>query len=221
MTTLWTTNAVLILLALIILVLALVKGRAISTAFRNPTVLFLVIALPLASVVIYQYLKPDNLEHILSGEMPASDQKLPGLDIMVKKLEAKLAQEPGNGEGWLLLARSYMEIGEYHQAVTTYEKTFTLIKPDNNMNLDYAEALMSLGDASLSQKIGGLLDESLKNDPLNTKGLWMAGFLAYQEKRLSDAISFWNKLLTQLAADSEDASFIQEYIDKAKSEIPE
>ncbi|HZD53493.1 MAG TPA: tetratricopeptide repeat protein, partial [Woeseiaceae bacterium] len=53
-------------------------------------------------------------------EQPAS------IDEMMASLEQRLAREPENLDGWKLLGRSHMQLGNYAEAVRAYERAVEL-----------------------------------------------------------------------------------------------
>lgn len=52
------------------------------------------------------------------------------MSTAVRHLEAKLQKDPKNGEGWLLLARSYNELGRHRDASDAYAKAIALLPAD-------------------------------------------------------------------------------------------
>ena len=53
---------------------------------------------------------------------------------------------------------------------------------------------------------------------MQLQGLWMRGTAAFQAGRFDAAIADWEKLLSQLPAESEDAKAIQGNIAQAKKQ---
>src|SRR6185369_13420377 len=75
---------------------------------------------------------PDKAVSLEKGSAPnATPATSAGnLDTAVKKLADKLANDPGNGDGWLLLAKTYSELGRFPEAAAAYEKAAALLPPD-------------------------------------------------------------------------------------------
>ena len=63
------------------------------------------------------------------------------LEGLVERLKQKMAQNPNDGVGWGLLARSYVGLGRYAEAASIYEKAVTLIPDDAQLLADYADTL--------------------------------------------------------------------------------
>lgn len=74
----------------------------------------------------------------------AAAPQLPGLDVMATKLAKKLEQDPGDGEGWGLLARTYLELGDMAKADAAHARAVELRPQDQAMKAEYAEAKKAL-----------------------------------------------------------------------------
>ncbi|MFA5082755.1 MAG: tetratricopeptide repeat protein [Hydrogenophilaceae bacterium] len=78
------------------------------------------------------------------GTTTGSAKELPGLDVMADKLAKRLEMEPADGEGWALLARTYLELGKTVEADAAYAKALALRPDDPLMKADYQAARKAL-----------------------------------------------------------------------------
>lgn len=124
-----------------------------------------------------------------------------GLDTLSERLKKKLEQNPNDGTGWALLARSYVEIGRHADAVPFYEKAMTLIPDDPQMLADYADALGMLAGRTLAGKPEILIQQALKIDPNHVKALMLAGTLAFDRKEFAQAAQYWERANANFPAD--------------------
>lgn len=76
----------------------------------------------------------------------------PGVADMVSGLEAKLEENPGDGEGWALLARSYMVTERYRDAVTAYDRALELLPDNLQLTAARGEALVLAADGMVPPK---------------------------------------------------------------------
>jgi cytochrome c-type biogenesis protein CcmH len=132
-----------------------------------------------------------------------------GLDALSERLKKKLEQNPNDGTGWALLARSYVEIGRHAEAVPIYEKAMKLIPDDPQMLADYADALGMLHGRKLEGKPEQLIQQALKIDPNHVKALMLAGTIAFDRKDYGRATQYWERARTNLPPDT-NADIIQE-----------
>jgi cytochrome c-type biogenesis protein CcmH len=144
---------------------------------------------------------------------PMSDQQIAA---NVEKLAKRLEQNPNDAQGWLMLARSYMSMERFGDAAGAYEHATALNGNDASLWTDYAEALALANDQRLAGKPTEALNRALQIDPRNQKALGLAGSAAYQASDYKKAIDYWQKLLLQLPAGSEELKVVSEQITKAK-----
>lgn len=95
---------------------------------------------------------------------------------LVAQLAARMAQQPDDVDGWRLLGRSYLMIGEYVAAQSAFAEAWQRTPvPDNELKLSLAEAQV-LGDpAALGGQAGELIEQVLREEPGNPKALWYGG----------------------------------------------
>ncbi len=115
--TLWIVFAVLLVVALGFVVWPLFRHSGRLT----PTLAGLIIVVVGASAGLYQHLGSPDVE---SGRSDPAAQ--PDVNAMIAQLEARLAREPDDAEGWLLLARSYQTLEQFDQAAAAYERVLEI-----------------------------------------------------------------------------------------------
>ena len=134
----------------------------------------------------------------------------------VDKLAERLKQNPNDAQGWLMLARSYIMLERYAEAAKAYERATALNANDADLWADYAEALALSNGQNLAGKPTEAINRALQVDPSNQRALNLAGSAAFQAGDYQKAISYWQQLLKQLPAGSEELRTISDQIAKAK-----
>ncbi|MGZ9189691.1 MAG: c-type cytochrome biogenesis protein CcmI, partial [Nitrospira sp.] len=172
--------------------------------------LSLVLAIPAASGVLYWTLgNPAAMTHPTASSMSAQSgadnerQMTEGLNALVDKLKKKLEQNPNDATGWTMLARSYMAMERYADAVPTFEKAIKLNPNNADMLADYADALAVHQGRKLEGKPETLIEKALKVDPNHVKALMLAGTVAYNRKDFVLAVKDWERARANLPSDSE------------------
>ena len=171
-------------------------------------VIALAIIIPTISGLLYWTLgNPLAITHP-SASAPAAQggsdydhQTSEGLDALTERLKKRLEQNPNDGAGWALLARSYVEIGRHDDAVPFYEKAMTLTPDDPQMLSDFADALAMLQGRKLEGRPEALIQQALKIDPNHVKALMLAGTLAFDRKDFVQAAQYWGRASANLPAD--------------------
>ena len=67
---------------------------------------------------------------IIEKKMTAPNGQIIDVGAMVMRLRSKLEQDPDNVQGWLMLGRSYSNLGRNEDAINAYQKALAL-EPDN------------------------------------------------------------------------------------------
>lgn len=103
------------------------------------------------------------------------------VDELLEKLKAKLAENPGDVNGWLLLGRSYGTMGRYALAVDAFQNAYDRSRGENvEAIIGLGEALAMTDEASLTGRAGRLFEEALGKAPNHPKALWYGSIAALQ-----------------------------------------
>ena len=128
---------------------------------------------------------------------------------LVAELAERLQQSPDDVDGWRLLARSYMALGQYAQGRSAYREVWIRTPaPDNELKLAFAESLVLTDRAMLSGDAGRLFEEVLAGEPNNPKALWYGGLVAQELGKHDELRARWTRLL-QLDPPEELASVLR------------
>ena len=168
------------------------------------------IIIPTASVALYWELgNPLAVIHpsvsVLSAQESSDSghQSAEGIEVLSERLKKKLEQNPNDGVGWALLARSYAEMGQHSDAVAIYEKAMKLLPDDPQLLVDYADALGVLYGRKLVGKPVLLIQQALKIDPNHAKALMLAGTVAFDRREFGQAAQYWERASANLPTDAE------------------
>lgn len=183
--------------------------------------LSLAMIIPASSGVLYWTLgNPAAMTHPAASAAsqggPGGDgQMAEGLNQLIEQLRKKLEQNPNDGVGWGLLARSYMAMERYADAVPIFERA-TKLDPENaGLLADYADALAVHQGRKLEGRPETLIQKALKLDPHNVKALMLSGTIAYNRKDFARAAKEWEDAHTYLPPDDQESS------DQLKASIAE
>lgn len=163
----------------------------------------------------------------LSGKRPAGSPGLaePGapatkagdLNSLVDGLAQKMEKDPANGDGWLLLARTYGELHRYADADKAYERAAALLSPDAQALADWVDAHVMANERKWDDKGRDLIKRAVAADGKNPKVLSLAGSEAFDRAKYKQAIEFWNKLIAATPEDSMDRKLAEANIAEAKA----
>ena len=184
------------------------------------------VVLPLAAVGLYLKL---GTPQSVAPEMAATDAAQadrPGAPFrladkireMAEKLAERLKQQPNDGEGWSMLARSYRVLGQFKEASDAYQHAVKLVPGDAQLYADYADAVGMAQGQVLEGEPMRLIEQALKLDPNNIKALALAGTAAYDKKDFNAAAGYWQKALKLSPPDSEFTQSLQASLEDAKAQ---
>jgi cytochrome c-type biogenesis protein CcmH len=129
-----------------------------------------------------------NAEHKAQGNT-AGD-----LNVAVNKLAEKMANDPKNGEGWLLLARTYGQLQRFGEAADAYAKAAALLPPDASLFADWVDVYVMAHDRKWDNESRQILKRALAADGKHLKSLALAGNEAYDRGDYKAAVDFWKQM---------------------------
>lgn len=186
-------------------------GAALATA----------IALPLAAALLYASVgTPAAIDGRGLQVAAAADPAHPPQDEAITALSERLARDGGDAEGWVLLARSYFQLGRTQDALNAYRKATALQADNPDLWVEYANTLATTHNRDLSGEPAQLVERALQLDPNNLNALAFAGLAALQRGERDTAVQHWRRLEAQLPEDSEDRARIGEWIARAQGQAP-
>jgi cytochrome c-type biogenesis protein CcmH len=179
---------------------AVAKGEPVAPK-STPALVALVVVLPLAAAGLYSRISnfPWN-NPIAAASVPAGHGEggAASMNEVVQQLQARLASNPSDLEGWQMLGRTYLVTGEAAKAVTAYEKANELTGGQNpELQLDLAEALILTDNPAVQDRAKKIVDAALAADPNNGKALWYSGVMAIRADDKETAKARWTRLLDQ------------------------
>lgn len=198
--------------------LADVGGRAPPRTAAHPPPYWMAVAVavavPVCSLAFYLWLgSPHGLDpRSPPRETVADTGPQPSVEAMVASLAAKLADDPADGDGWLLLARSQVVLERFDAALVGFERAHALLGDEPSLLADWAEAETGLADNRFPASAIGRLDRALELDPDHEKALWLGGFAAARSGRTDVAIARWERLLARQPPGSREESVVTELL---------
>jgi cytochrome c-type biogenesis protein CcmH len=176
-------------------------------------------AIPIVALLLYVAL--GNFDAFAPGVADAAkdgaghEVTRPQVEAMAAQLAAKLEKEPGNPEGWVMLARTYYALNRHAEASAAFDKAVALVPDDAGLLADYADAL-GAAQGGLRGKALELVDRALKADPTHWKALALAGTAAFDRKDYKQAVAYWEKMKATVPPGSPIAGSIDGSIAEAR-----
>lgn len=176
-----------------------IKGEPAAVK-AAPLAFALAVAVGLGAIGLYAKLNSFPWDNPLSAEaVPAGHGEMGtagAMNEVTASLEARLARDPNDREGWRMLGRTYLVGGNAAKAAESYEKANALApQKDIDLQLDLAEALVLTDDPAVQPRARAIIDEALAADADNQKALWYQGVIAVRAGDNETAKRNWTRLL--------------------------
>jgi len=148
--------------------------------------------------------------------MPAGGENLAALS---ERLAARLAGSGANdGQGWLLLARAYVDMKRHADALPAFARARELLGDgDAQMLADYADAAATAAGRRFDDRSRALIAAALAADPANAKALELDASALYEAGDYARAASQWEKLLERMDPKSDHARVIAANIAESRA----
>lgn len=190
MTAFWIPAGLLALAAAAFLAYPLWRARDASGRWSATGLATAVATVPVAVLLYFQVTTYTDVE----SELP------PGVSQeqadRVAELAARLEDDPDDVQGWRMLGRSYMLLGQYARARRAFTEAWERAEVrDNALKLAMAESMILTDRSTLGAEAGDLIDDVLADEPRNQKALWYGGLVAMQRSRNDVAVARWQTLL--------------------------
>jgi len=182
---------------------AAVKAPAATVSADNPrsrrlTAAALGIAVPVLAVLVYLAVgQPGNP----NPPIAAHDEDDAQIARMVDQLAAKVAANPKDPDGVLLLARTYRELGRYDEAAKMFAQLTTL-KPDADAYASYAETTIAAANGQVDTNAHDALVKALTLDRSEPKARFYLGLEQAEQGNAQNAIAIWRELTASAPPDT-------------------
>ena len=187
-----------------------------SHAPTRKTAIAILLLLPTLGLLGYGMLgNPRALNPAETVAKPQMTQEQ--IDDMVNKLAERMKANPDDPKGWLMLARSYKQMGRYAEAVDAFSHAEKVVNEEPDLLAAYAEAIAMAEGKGLKGKPMELVNKALKLDPKHAHSLFLAGAAAMERGDNKQGIAHWEALLPQVEPGSEIDQMLRSGIDKMKA----
>lgn len=141
------------------------------------------------------------------------------IQAMVQRLAERLQDNPNDGNGWLMLAKSYGVLGRFAESAAAYGRAIALLPPDAQVLADFADTVAMAQGRSLQGEPERIVKDALTIDPNNIKALALSGTIAFERQDYRAAIAQWQKILPLVPEGSQAAMGIQGSIRDAENRL--
>ena len=176
-------------------------------------------ALPLLSLGLYlTYGSPRLPDQPLASRLedPANDQNI---EALVAKVEARLRQNPEEGEGWEAIAPIYLRWGRYTEAAEAYARAIRLLGPSAKLLSGEGQALVLANDGLVTPEARKSLQEALARDGTLIEPRILLAIAKEQDGQFKAAIDDWRALLATAKGDEPWRAMVEKRMQAAEAHL--
>ena len=174
----------------------------------------------------YLYLTIGTPQAIVQATVPSgaqvqaadSQQPTPDMNVVVSRIQQRLAEQPDDARGWFMLGRAHMALGAFDDAVEAIRRSLQLTGDDPEVLVRLADAIAMSQQGSMGGEPESLLTRALAMEPQNPQGLWLLGMAQSERGDHAAAISTWETLLPLLAGDARSSDEVRQLIARAQQQ---
>jgi cytochrome c-type biogenesis protein CcmH len=210
--------AVMIAVALALLLIPLLRSGRRAGQPRGVFALMLLIVLivPAGTALLYLSVGTPAALNGVAVQTPQPTDINQALD----QLRAHLASNPKDVQGWILLAQAATEMQHMDEARDAFDHILQVTPNDTTAMVGWAESDAAMQpDHRIGDRARALLEQAVKLQPDNQRGLWLLGISDFQQGHFADAAATWRVLQPQLQPGSNVAKAVAQQIALADARV--
>lgn len=182
--------------------------------------------IPLLAVFLYADwgLSFGSMSDVLLAEeldlVQQADHTEQDMSGVIRRLRESLSNQPENDEGWMLLARSLVKLGEYEQSADAFETLLDRYPQDHLLRSYYAESVYMADARQITPRVRQAIEATLALDSESANVLEMLGMEAYASGDHASAIDYFERIIAQNVS-PERTQMLQQSIAEARELLGE
>jgi len=139
------------------------------------------------------------------------------IEKMVVQLKEKLAQDPGDAEGWFMLARTSVFLRRFDDAIGAFEKLLPLGgDKDPDILTAYADTLSMSAGSTIPPKARQAIQQALMLDPFHMHALWLAATANYNDQNFEQSLKYYERMMQVMPPDFPDREIIVNNVNEVR-----
>ena len=172
-----------------------------------------ILILPLAGMGLYLQFGTPGLPGLPFAER--QDGSGEEARMLVAQLEERLADNPEDAEGWLVLARVYERTARYVDAAGAYRRIIDLGRGGAEVQASLGEVLVAAAGGTVGRDARLAFAEAISLDPRNPRARYYAGLAMTQDGRVGEALAVWRSLVADAPPDAPWRALVEQQIANA------
>ena len=175
---------------------------------------------PLLALAVYgAYGSPHLTGQAQTARLPESREQI-DLASALTRIEAHLAQNPGDGRGWEVVAPVYLRLGRPEDAAKAYESAVRLLGPEATRLANWGEALVAAQDGIVPADARQAFQQALQLDGNLAKARYYLARAAEQDGNPGKARAEYAAILASSPADAPWTPVVKEQLARLDGTAP-
>jgi cytochrome c-type biogenesis protein CcmH len=141
------------------------------------------------------------------------------LSALAERLKTRLSKDAESVQGWQLLARTYMTMGNFAEAVPAFERLIALNTADSGTFAAYGEAIALAAQGSVTPKSQAAFREALAKNAKEPTSRFYLALADWQGGEHRKAYDGWVALMAETPADATWAGVLQQRLTEASEKL--
>lgn len=192
------------------------QTSGLGKSARNATIGIIAAIAVLGPMIVYSRTGSPQLgaHPQIKRESAASDHSTNDMSSAIDRLVDRLAKNPDDFDGWVLLARSYQFAKDLDNAAEAWGHAFELRREDVGIAGSYAEALTMAAGGIIPPAAKLIFEQLRQENPEDPRNHYYVGIAETQAGRGQAALDIWLALLARSPADASWVPAVRQQIDQ-------
>jgi cytochrome c-type biogenesis protein CcmH len=187
---------------------------------RSVLALIVLVAVPAASLALYQYQgSPDLPGQPFAERSPSKAPNRAKIVELLQRVEQRLKSNPNDKRGWRLLGQGYMSLGETGKAAETFKQAAKIFPDDPDIMSSFGEALVMDSNGVVGPEALRIFQSVHKADPTMVAPRYYIGLASFQAGEIQQAYDQWRALAVDSPANAPWLATVQRGLDEAAKKL--
>jgi len=176
---------------------------------RRAAAITAALGVPALALALYVPLGSPNVPDQPAFGRVKTAQGSQSIEQMIGQVEAHLARDPNDGQGWEVIAPIYLRLGRFDDAVMALRKAITLNGDSATRESGLGEALVAAANGVVTAEAKAAFQHALDTDPQDAKARYFLGLADEQDGDREAAAAKWRALLDQAPPNAPWTGFVR------------
>lgn len=173
----------------------------------------------LAATGLYAMMgRPDLSAAVPDPAAAPVDANAADVDGLIRGLEARMAANPNDAEGWRMLGWSYFQTARFADSANAYRRAVELAPDAPGHQSAFGEALVQAAQGAVTPEAATAFEAAKRLDPADARARYFLAVLKDQRGDRASAITDWIQLLNEAPGDAPWAADLRQFVERIARE---